>query len=137
MSEQSGATGNSGETPTTTTPPANQNQNVTPPENTQQNTTPPPSQNQANLGGRELLAAVNALPEKIANVLLERNPPSTPTNPPAAQVGSNSPAGDGRESAGGSNSSPGNSSGNSGNSTPAGSSSKATKLAQWWFGGGN
>jgi hypothetical protein len=100
----------------------------------------PPAQGDSGRGSRELIASINALPEKLANVLLERTPVATNTGTPQnvvpAQGDANSPGTAGVPA----NASPTpGQGGNSGDSPSAAAgaptSKSGNKFTDWWFGG--
>lgn len=95
----------------------------------------------AGRGSRDMIAAINSLPEKLANVLLERAPvagtPGQQTAVPA-QVGSNSPGTVGASAETQSTPGQGNPAGTSQPPAPAGPTDappKASSFAKFWFGG--
>lgn len=121
-------------TPTEGNPnPPQQNQPNPPPQNTPAPPPPPaaaPPQPPAAAApqhgsGQDLIAAINALPERIVNGLREATQPPKNTTPPA-------PTGDG-----GGGSQTGTQGGSQGGSTGSGQGGTPQKktFAQWWFGG--
>ena len=112
---------------------------VTPPVTAAAPAAAPAAQPDNGRGSRELIASINALPEKIANVLLERTPVATntgaPQNAAPAQGDANSPGVAAAPANTGSTPGQGTNSGEPPPAAAGAATSKRRSFAEMWFNG--